>query len=94
MAEKKAEFVVTDRRRFGTEGEPRPDAQVAEEEKPAKATGSTGHAFAGKTCATNIGTTKPERANAGTAGIARSRAGRGDVAAAHGRRAAPAERGV
>jgi hypothetical protein len=36
MAEKKAEFVVTDRRRFGTEGEPRPDAQVAEEEKPAK----------------------------------------------------------
>lgn len=36
MAEKKAEFVVTDRRRFGTEGEPRPDAQVAEEEKPAQ----------------------------------------------------------
>jgi hypothetical protein len=35
MAEKKAEFVVTDRRRFGTEGEPRPDAQVLEEEKPA-----------------------------------------------------------
>ena len=35
MAEKKAEFVVTDRRRFGTEGEPRPDAEVAEEEKPA-----------------------------------------------------------
>ena len=35
MAEKKAEFVVTDRRRFGTEGEPRPDAQVAEEEKSA-----------------------------------------------------------
>ena len=35
MAEKKAEFVVTDRRRFGTEGEPRPDAQVAEEDKPA-----------------------------------------------------------
>jgi hypothetical protein len=35
MAEKKAEFVVTDRRRFGTEGEPRPDAQVVEEEKPA-----------------------------------------------------------
>jgi hypothetical protein len=35
MAEKKAEFVVTDRRRFGTEGEPRPEAQVAEEEKPA-----------------------------------------------------------
>jgi Domain of unknown function (DUF1844) len=35
MAEKKAEFVVTDRRRFGTEGEPRPDAQVAEEDKAA-----------------------------------------------------------
>src|SRR5579864_3193757 len=35
MAEKKAEFVVTDRRRFGTEGDPRPEAQVAEEEKPA-----------------------------------------------------------
>jgi Domain of unknown function (DUF1844) len=35
MAEKKSEFVVTDRRRFGTEGEPRPDAQIAEEEKPA-----------------------------------------------------------
>jgi hypothetical protein len=35
MAEKKSEFVVTDRRRFGTEGELRPDAQVVEEEKPA-----------------------------------------------------------
>ena len=35
MADKKVEFVVTDRRRFGTEGEPRPDAQVLEEEKPA-----------------------------------------------------------
>ena len=34
MAEKKSEFVVTDRRRFGNEGEPRPDAQVVEEEKP------------------------------------------------------------
>jgi len=34
MAEKKAEFVVTDRRRFGTEGEPRPEAQTAEEDKP------------------------------------------------------------
>jgi type IV secretory pathway VirB10-like protein len=34
MAEKKSEFVVTDRRRFGTEGEPRPDAQIAEEDKP------------------------------------------------------------
>lgn len=35
MAEKKAEFVVTDKRRFGTEGEPRPEAQTAEEDKPA-----------------------------------------------------------
>src|SRR5450432_3802284 len=35
MAEKKSEFVVTDRRRFGTEGEPRPDAPVVEEEHPA-----------------------------------------------------------
>jgi len=35
MAEKKSEFVVTDRRRFGSEGETRPDAQVLEEEKPA-----------------------------------------------------------
>jgi hypothetical protein len=33
MAEKKSEFVVTDRRRFGAEGEARPDAPVAEEEK-------------------------------------------------------------
>ena len=33
MAEKKSEFVVTDRRRFGTEGEARPDAQVIEDEK-------------------------------------------------------------
>jgi Domain of unknown function (DUF1844) len=32
MAEKKSEFVVTDRRRFGTEGEARPDAQVIEDE--------------------------------------------------------------
>lgn len=38
MAEKKSEFVVTDRRRFGTEGEPRPDAPVAEEEKAAAPT--------------------------------------------------------
>jgi hypothetical protein len=37
MAEKKSEFVVTDRRRFGTEGDPRPDAQVTEEEKAAAA---------------------------------------------------------
>jgi len=35
MAEKKSDFVVTDRRRFGSEGEARPDAQVIEEEKPA-----------------------------------------------------------
>lgn len=37
MAEKKSEFVVTDRRRFGTEGDPRPDAPVVEEERPAAA---------------------------------------------------------
>jgi hypothetical protein len=35
MSEKKSEFVVTDRRRFGSEGEPRPDAPVSEEEKAA-----------------------------------------------------------
>ena len=35
MAEKKEEFVVSDRRRFAPEGERRPDAPVAEEEKPA-----------------------------------------------------------
>lgn len=35
MSEKKAEFVVTDRRRFGSEGDPRPDAPVSEEEKAA-----------------------------------------------------------
>jgi len=35
MSEKKSEFVVTDRRRFGTEGDPRPDAPVVEEEKAA-----------------------------------------------------------
>jgi hypothetical protein len=34
MAEKKQDFVVSDRRRFGAEGEPRPDVPVAEEEKP------------------------------------------------------------
>jgi len=34
MAEKQPEFVVSDRRRFGAEGELRPEAQ-AEEEKPA-----------------------------------------------------------
>jgi uncharacterized protein DUF1844 len=34
MAEKKPEFVVSDRRRFGSEGELRSDAPVAEEEKP------------------------------------------------------------
>ena len=33
MAEKKSEFVVTDRRRFGAEGEARPDAPAVEEEK-------------------------------------------------------------
>jgi hypothetical protein len=35
MAEKRTEFVVTDKRRFGSEGEARPDAPAAEEEKPA-----------------------------------------------------------
>ncbi|HEY1938384.1 MAG TPA: DUF1844 domain-containing protein [Candidatus Angelobacter sp.] len=35
MAEKKKEFVVTDRRRFGSEGEARPDAPTTEEEKTA-----------------------------------------------------------
>src|SRR5260370_2954919 len=34
MAEKKQDFVVRDRRRFGAEGEARPDAPVAEEEAP------------------------------------------------------------
>src|ERR1700761_8158105 len=38
MAEKKSDFVVTDRRRFGAEGETRPDAPVAEEEKSAPPT--------------------------------------------------------
>jgi hypothetical protein len=38
MAEKKSEFVVTDRRRFGAEGEARPDAPVAEEENTAAPT--------------------------------------------------------
>src|SRR5215475_14486091 len=32
MAEKKQDFVVSDRRRFGAEGEARPDAPKAEEE--------------------------------------------------------------
>jgi hypothetical protein len=35
MAEKKPEFVISDRRRFGTEGELRSDAPVAEEKPPA-----------------------------------------------------------
>src|SRR6478752_5379524 len=35
MAEKQPEFVVSDRRRFGAEGELRPDAKAVEEEKPA-----------------------------------------------------------
>jgi Domain of unknown function (DUF1844) len=35
MAEKQPEFVVSDRRRFGAEGELRPEANVAEEEKTA-----------------------------------------------------------
>ncbi|HEY2364295.1 MAG TPA: DUF1844 domain-containing protein [Candidatus Angelobacter sp.] len=51
MAEKKAEFVVTDRRRFGTEGEPRPDAQVAEEEKPSTKPAAQATPAAAKTAA-------------------------------------------
>lgn len=35
MAEKQPEFVVSDRRRFGAEGELRPEAQATEEEKAA-----------------------------------------------------------
>ncbi|HEY3769198.1 MAG TPA: DUF1844 domain-containing protein [Candidatus Angelobacter sp.] len=35
MAEKKSEFVVTDKRRFGAEGESRPDAAVEEEKAAA-----------------------------------------------------------
>jgi hypothetical protein len=35
MAEKQPEFVVSDKRRFGAEGDLRPDAQVVEEEKTA-----------------------------------------------------------
>ena len=35
MAEKKPEFVISDRRRFGTEGELRSDSPVAEEKPPA-----------------------------------------------------------
>ena len=38
MAEKKKDFVVSDRRRFAPEGELREDAPVAEEEKPASPT--------------------------------------------------------
>lgn len=35
MTEKKLDFVVSDRRRFGSEGEPRAGAPVEQEEKPA-----------------------------------------------------------
>jgi len=35
MTEKKLDFVVSDRRRFGAEGEPRAEAPVEQEEKPA-----------------------------------------------------------
>jgi hypothetical protein len=38
MAEKKQDFVVSDRRRFAPEGELREDAPVAEDEKPASPT--------------------------------------------------------
>ena len=37
MAEKQPDFVVSDRRRFGSEGERRPESQAAEEEKAAPA---------------------------------------------------------
>jgi len=40
MAEKKKDFVVSDRRRFAPEGELREDAPIAEEEKPASQTPS------------------------------------------------------
>jgi Domain of unknown function (DUF1844) len=35
MADKKQDFVVSDRRRYSPEGEPRPDVPASEEEKPA-----------------------------------------------------------
>src|SRR6185312_13000533 len=38
MTEKKHDFVVSDRRRFGAEGEPLAGARVEEEEKPAAQT--------------------------------------------------------
>jgi len=41
MAEKKQDFVVSDRRRFGSEGELRNDAPTVEEEKPAAPPPST-----------------------------------------------------
>src|SRR5215472_7073531 len=40
MADKKKDFVVSDRRRFAPEGELREDAPIAEEEKPASQTPS------------------------------------------------------
>jgi Domain of unknown function (DUF1844) len=70
MAEKKAEFVVTDRRRFGTEGEPRPDAQVAEEEKPAAPprVNQAGHAPANTSAPAKPPVAAPPAQQAGQAG--------------------------
>ncbi|HEV8181546.1 MAG TPA: DUF1844 domain-containing protein [Candidatus Angelobacter sp.] len=70
MAEKKAEFVVTDRRRFGTEGEPRPDAQVAEEEKPAAPpkVNQAGHAPANTSAPAKPPVAAPPTQQAGQAG--------------------------
>jgi hypothetical protein len=70
MAEKKAEFVVTDRRRFGTEGEPRPDAQVAEEEKPAAPpkVNQAGHAPANTSAPVKPPVAAPPAQQAGHAG--------------------------
>jgi len=72
MAEKKAEFVVTDRRRFGTEGEPRPDAQVAEEDKPAAPAkaNQAGHAPANTSAPAKPPVAAPPAQHAGQAGQA------------------------
>lgn len=83
MAEKKAEFVVTDRRRFGTEGEPRPDAQVAEEEKPAAPpkVNQAGQAAANTSAPAKAPVAAPPAQHAGQAGY--SIAGEASVAPEH-----------
>jgi hypothetical protein len=83
MAEKKAEFVVTDRRRFGTEGEPRPDAQVAEEEKPAAPAkvNQAGHAPANTSAPAKPPVAAPPAQQAGHAG--HSMAGEASAAPEH-----------